>query len=167
MFVEFSLFPGNLATELMVSIDVRAVRLQKVKKYPLLFWLPGLRSWKVYLLLLWRKTFECISTSLILHFCSQFWLCYHVLFNPLDQTWQMVPWQKEGGLRINHSGVPLSGSWLRALGRNAQFRAPVLGISWCFQQREIQLSVIWHNFGACRKMFNTLPFWPFVDYSLA
>ena len=45
--------------------------------------------------------------SLILYFCSQFWLCNHVSFNPLDQTWQMAPWQKEGGLRINHSGVPL------------------------------------------------------------
>ena len=129
MFVEFSLFPGNLATELMVSIEVRAVRLQKVKKYPLLFWLPGLRSGKAYLLLLWRKTFECISTSLILYFCSQFWLCYHILFNPLDQTWQMVPWQKEGGLRINHIGVPLwfmapcAGSNQKGMGHSLMFPA--------------------------------------------
>ena len=45
--------------------------------------------------------------SLILYFCSQFWLCNHVSSNLLDQTWQMAPWQKEGVLRINHSRVPL------------------------------------------------------------
>ena len=58
-----------------------------------------------------------VAKSLILYFCSQFWLCNHVSSNPLDQTWQMAPWQKEGGLRINHSGVPL---WFMALcaGRN-------------------------------------------------
>ena len=51
-----------------------------------------------------------------------------------------------------------SGSWLHALAAMKK----ELGISWCFQQREIQLAVIWHNFSARRKMFNILPFWPFV-----
>ena len=33
--------------------------------------------------------------------------------------------------------------------------------------REVKLAVISHNFSASRKMFNILPFGPFVDYSLA
>ena len=32
---------------------------------------------------------------------------------------------------------------------------------------EVKLAVISHNFSASRKMFNILPFGPFVDYSLA
>ena len=50
--------------------------------------------------------------SLILYSCRQFWLCNHVSSNPLDKMWQMAPWQKEGGLRINHSWVLL---WFMAL----------------------------------------------------
>ena len=57
MFVEFSLFPGNLATELMVSREVRAVRLQKVKKYPLLFWLPGFKVMEGLSLVTLKKDF--------------------------------------------------------------------------------------------------------------
>ena len=103
-----------------------------------------------------------ISKSVILYFCSHFWLCYHVSSNPLDQTWQMAPWQKEGGLRINHSGVPL---WFMALCAGSNKKG--IGISWCFQQREVQLAVIWNNFSLRRKMFHILPFWPSVNYSSA
>ena len=83
---------------------------------------------------------KCVFlVSLISYFCSQFWLCNHVSSNPLDQTWHMAPWQKEGGLRINHSGVPL---WFMALCADSIKRG--MGHFWCFKHREI--SLLW--FGA-------------------
>ena len=33
----------------------------------------------------------------------------------------------------------------------------------CFHFIEVKLAVISHNLSAHRKIFNTLPFWPFVD----
>ena len=42
---------------------------------------------------------------LILYFCSQFWLCYHVLSAGSNLT--NGPLAERGGLTINHSGVPL------------------------------------------------------------
>ena len=65
----------------------------------------------------------------VLYFCSQFWLCNHVSSNPLDQTWHMAPWQKEGGLRINHSRVsvwfmaPCAGSNQKGIGHSLMFPA--------------------------------------------
>ena len=94
--------------------------------------------------------------SLIIYFCSQFWLCNHVSYNQLDQTWQMAPWQKEGVSGSIIAGFHFN-SWLRVLAAIKK----EWGIFWCFQEREIQLAVIWRNFSAHRKMFNILPFWPF------
>ena len=103
-----------------------------------------------------------VAKSLTLYFCSQFWGCNHVSSNPLDPTWQMAPWQKEGVWGSIIVGFLFS-SWLHVLAAIKK----EWGIFWCFQQREIQLAVIWCNLSERWKMFNILPFWLFVVYRLA
>ena len=48
-----------------------------------------------------------------------------------------------------------------------EYKAKKQSVFWAELSREVKLAVISHNFSASRKMFNILPFGPFVDYSLA